>query len=105
MSTKRRQFSPDFKFDAVMELLRGQKPVVQICRERQIKDTLLYKWRDAFLARAPDVFSDHRPKPNGADQTAKIAELERLVGRLTLENDILKKADSLLSQMRRNSGR
>ena len=42
--------------------------------------------------------------PNGQDAT-RVAELERLVGRLTLENDILKKATSILHQRSRPNGR
>lgn len=98
MSQKRRTYSANFKFEAVLELLRGNKPVAQLCRERGIRDTLLYKWRDAFLERAPGVFANHQRHDDG--QAARIAELERMVGRLAVENDILKKADSLLGQMR-----
>ena len=102
MSQKRRTFSADFKFEAVMELLRGNKPVAQICRERGIRDNLLYKWRDAFLERAPGVFSTATRHDDA--QAAGIAELERMVGRLAVENDILKKADSLLGQLRQKRG-
>lgn len=95
MSQKRRTYTADFKFEAVMALLRGQKPVAQICRERGIRDNLLYKWRDAFLERAPEVFEPANGTSHDA-QAARIAELERMVGRPAVENDILKKADSLL---------
>jgi transposase-like protein len=87
-----------------MEMLRGDKPVVQICRERGIKDTLLYKWRDAFLERGPRVFEDKRSNKSGNEEAERIAELERLVGRLTLEVEILKKAKSWLSERRQSNG-
>lgn len=102
MSQKRRTFNADFKFEAVMELLQGNKPVAQICRERGIRDNLLYKWRDAFLERAPSVFTSASSHDDA--QAARIAELERMVGRLAVENDILKKADSLLGQLRQKRG-
>ena len=104
MSQKRRTFSPEFKFEAVMELLRGHKPVTDICRERQINDNLLYKWRDAFLKRGSSVFETAPGKASLDDSSARIAELERMVGRLAVENDILKKADSLLGELRRKRG-
>jgi transposase len=103
MSQKRRTYSADFKLEAVMELLRGHKPVAQICRERGIRDNLLYKWRDAFLERAPEIFAPTNGHNHDA-QAARIAELERMVGRLAVENDILKKADSLLGQLRQKRG-
>jgi transposase-like protein len=57
---KRRTFSPEFKLETVLDLLRGEKSVAQLCRERDITESLLYKWRDAFLERAPGVFVDQR---------------------------------------------
>ena len=50
-------------------------------------------WKAAFLERAPLVFqSDERR--DGLE--ARIAELERVLGRLTLENEVLKKVSSRL---------
>jgi transposase-like protein len=86
---KRRTFSPEFKFEAVLEMVRGEKTIAQICRERDITESLLYKWRDAFFERAPSLFADQR-STSYDPQGERIAELERLVGRLTMENDILK---------------
>lgn len=86
-----------------MELLRGNKPVAQICRERDIRDTLLSKWRDAFLERGSSVFAPAKPA-NHDCQADRVAELERMVGRLTVENNIIKKADSLLRQLRQRRG-
>jgi transposase-like protein len=48
MAQKRRKFMAQFKFETVMEVLCGEKSVVQICQERAITETLYYKWRDAF---------------------------------------------------------
>jgi transposase len=106
MSQKRRNYSPQFKFETVMEGLRGEKTVAEICRERDIKESLYYKWRDQFLEDAPSLFADKRRKsePGGSDAEQRIAELERMVGRLTMENAILKKAESWLSSNRKRNG-
>jgi transposase-like protein len=101
---KRRTFSPEMKFEAVLELLRGEKTVAQICRERAISESLLYKWRDAFFERAPSIFADQRSTAHDP-QTEHIAELERLVGRQAMEIEVLKKARSLLSAVPRKNGR
>jgi transposase-like protein len=94
MGTKaRRRFTAQFKLDAVLELLAGHKSVAQICRERQITDKLLYDWKRAFLERAPSVFETGTAATS--EMHTRIAELERMVGRLTMENDILKKAGVL----------
>ena len=101
---KRRTFSPELKFEAVLELLRGEKSVAQICRERAISESLLYKWRDAFFERAPSRFADQRSTPYDP-QAEHIAELERLVERQAMEIEVLKKARSLLGAAPRKNGR
>ena len=100
MSKKRRNFTAQFKLEAVVDGLRGEKMVAQICRERDITESLYYKWRDAFFERAADIFTDQRgPQHDG--QAERIAELERKIGQLTMENDFLKKAlkESISSDM------
>jgi transposase len=88
MARKQRQFSAQFKFETVMEVLRGEKPTAQVCRERDITDSLVYKWKQEFLDKAPGLFE--------SKQAERIAELERLVGQLTMENALLKKGASWL---------
>lgn len=92
---KRRAYSAEFKLDTVMEGIRREKSIAQICRDREIKDTLYYKWRDQFIDRATTIFEDRR---NAAHQEKeeRIAELERMIGKLAMENEILKKAKSWL---------
>jgi transposase-like protein len=101
---KRRTFTPDFKLEAVLDMMRGEKTIAQICRERDITESLLYTWRDAFFERAPAIFADGRS--NGKDpQAERMAELERMVGKLTMEIEVLKKARSLLTSTSRQNGR
>ena len=59
---KRRSFSPQFKTEAVLDLLRGQKTQAQICREREIGADQLSRWRDQLLERLPSVFENGRSK-------------------------------------------
>jgi transposase-like protein len=92
---KRRKYSAEFKLDTVMEGIRGKKSVAQICREREIKDTLYYKWREIFLDRAAEIFEDQRNTAH-QEKEEQIAKLERMVGKLALEKEILKKAKSWL---------
>jgi transposase-like protein len=104
MSRKQRKHSPQFKFETVMEGLRGEKTIAQLCRERDIKDSLYYKWRQEFLDGAPGIFEDKR-KAVDTSKDEHIAELERMVGRLTMENDALKKGAAFLTSSWRQNGR
>ncbi|MDH5679555.1 MAG: transposase [Nitrospinota bacterium] len=92
---KRRIYTAEFKLDTVMEGIRGEKSIAQICRDRGIKDTLYYKWREQFLEGATSIFEDRRHKAT-QEQAERIAELERMIGKLAMEKEILKKAKSWL---------
>lgn len=103
MGRKYRTFTPDFKLDTVMEGFRGEKSIAQICRERKIKDTQYYKWRDTFLEQAANIFDTQNGDKNNHLED-RIAELERMLGQLTMENEILKKAKSWLDATYRKNG-
>jgi transposase-like protein len=106
MAKKRRTFSAEFKLDTVLEGVRGEKTIAQICREREITDSLYYKWRDQFYDRAVAIFNDGRQaEQRNNDLEGQIADLERIIGRLTVENEILKKARSWLDTQRGRNGR
>src|SRR3972149_5048946 len=89
----RRQFSPEFKAQVVLEVVSGAKSAAEVCREYRLKPDLFSKWKSQFLRDAPKVFQS-------LDQVdpaqAQIADLERMVGRLTLELEVAKKASRLL---------
>ncbi len=100
--SKHRVFSPEFKVQRVLELLSGSKTITEVCHEHALKYDVLARWKNQFLQDAPKVFQD--PSSTGDDQ-ARIAELERMIGRLTLELEIAKKASSYLQAQPKRSGR
>jgi transposase len=104
MVKRYRQFSGEFKFGVVMQLLTREKTISELCREHQLKDSLVYRWRDELLARGAQVYQTEHTSGEAAAQ-ARIAELERMIGRLTMELEGLKKASSLLGSRGRNGGR
>ena len=106
MSNKRRQYSVEFKLDTALEGIRGEKTVAQICRERGIRDNLYYKWRDACQERAPSIFASQEQQDQAVSKLeTRVAELERMVGKLALENEILKKATHWVDNQARRNGR
>src|SRR5512133_1392133 len=86
----------EFKFKLVMEMLTGDKTGDTLCAEYGVQRGTLYRWRDQLLAQGPHIFDGEADRENKAAEE-RIAELERLVGRLTLEVEVLKKASGLLS--------
>ena len=101
--THRRQFTAEFKAQVVLELLSGAKSSAELCREHQLASSVLADWKAHFLARAASLFTSADPHDHQA--AARVAELERRVGRLALENDILQKATNLWHQPAKRRGR
>jgi putative transposase len=99
---ERRKFSPEFKVKVVLEMLKGEKGLMQASRDYGIKDTVLSRWKQEFLERAPDVF---RPEESEDQRkmVERVGELERLVGRLTLELDMAKKVFGISGSARRGN--
>ena len=88
----RRTFSPAFKAKVVLECISGEKSISEACREYQLSPILVSKWRTEFIENSAAIFERNR---KGGEEQNRIADLERLVGRLTLENEMLKKASSI----------
>ncbi len=105
MGRKQRVYSAQFKRETVLEALRGEKPMAQVCRERQVTASLVYQWRQEFLDKAPSLFESKQSAVSvQSEQAARIAELERLVGQLSMENALLNKGSSWLEAARRRNG-
>ena len=93
-----RNFSLEFKRQVVEELLSGESRPAQLCRRHNISASLLYHWRKQY---SRGKFNNE-PTCEAALKD-RIDKLERLVGRLTLENEFLKKGlQHSLSQVGRN---
>ena len=89
---ERRKFTAEFKAKGVLELISGQKGLMQASREYGIKDSVLSRWKQEFQERAPQIF-EHPQKTD--PQAEHIAELERTIGRMAVELDIAKKVFGL----------
>ena len=97
---RRRTFTPEFKAQVVLEELTGVKDKAEVCREYRLQPQVFSRWREELVERAPEVFATERSR---GDEQERIAELERLVGRLTMELEAAKKASHILTS--RSSGR
>ena len=98
---KRRKFTPQFKVQVVLELLKGESSPAELCRRYNLGSDQLSKWRKQFLERASQIFS----KENTCQEhLERISYLEQLVGRLTLELEISKKTWSSFTLSPNNKG-
>jgi putative transposase len=96
-----RTHSREFKLQVCRQLASGEKRPAQLCREYQVAESLVAKWRKEYAERGDAAFT---PKQlHELDQAAllvKIAEMERSIGRQALEIDLLQKAFAQLPSNR-----
>ena len=92
---KRRNFTPEFKTEVVLEALRGESSQAALCRRHNLSEDQLSKWKQQFLENAVSVFTSS-DQQSSEEVSERIAHLERLVGRMAVAMDIQKKALTFL---------
>ena len=92
MMRVRRSFSNDFKKQVVESIVSGSATQAEIAREYRISPVLINKWKKDYKA---GKFFENIDSRDMARLELRVRELERLVGRLTLENEMLKKIRDL----------
>jgi transposase-like protein len=96
--TKRRIFSKAFKQQVVEELLSGRTTQAQLIRQYSLSYNLLSNWRAAY--RAGRFGADNNTKV----LETQVLELQRKVGELTMENDLLKRAAKFAALQQNDNG-
>ena len=98
---RRRAFTPQFKAQIVLEVLSGLKSQAEVARQHKLKPELVARWKDTALDGMETLFQGGEQRSQDQD---RIAELERMVGRLTMELEVAKKASALLPSALRRGG-
>ena len=93
MDLARRVYSRDLKVAAMREIDSG-RTMGEVARLLELSPSLLQRWRGEWQARGELAFPGmgRRDVTRALTELERIAELERKVGQLTMENDSLKKA-------------
>lgn len=85
----RKQFTPEFKREAVQLLASGSRTASALARELGIRRNQLYKWQREFQVRGTEAFPGAGARK---ERTTEMTRLKRELARVTEERDILKKA-------------
>ena len=95
----KRKFSKAFKSQVVEEFLAGEVTQAQLARRHGISDHLILQWRKHYAEGKLEEIA------SSSDKDERIKELEQMVGRLTMENELLKKGArfALLRENERSS--
>jgi len=101
MGQGRRQFTDEFKREAVALLASSGRPLLQIASELGISPSMLRNWRNRGEGRnAGSVLGPIAAlaTPSASDAASEISRLRRENDRLRMERDILKKAVVIFSE-------
>jgi transposase-like protein len=87
MSKHGRRYTAKFKFQVILELLKGSKTIGQIARAYGVHPITISHWNREFLEKGPELFSQ---KTTIHEYERKIQDLERLIGHKEVEIALLK---------------
>jgi len=95
MGKKVKEYSPEFKFKVVIELLRQENTQIEISQKYNIPTCTLRAWYNQFLETGDSVFTGRKQdkifKDEIKSREQEIGELHKTVGELTVVNNWLKK--------------
>lgn len=99
---QRTTYTSEFKIKVVMESFQRDMTIEAVKRKYGLNGNVVHRWRNEFKEKAARIFEDKRsPKARAKAQSYEPGEspedLKKIIGDLTIQNEILKKAQKLLS--------
>jgi|SRR5579864_378266 len=88
---RRRSFTPQFKAQVVLEVLSGLRSQAEVTRLHKQKPELIARWKEVALEGLETLLQGGERWDQDQD---RLAELERMVGRLTMELEVAIKASA-----------
>lgn len=92
----RRKYSTEEKIRIVLEGLRGEESIAELCRREGINPNVYYKWSKEFLEAGKKRLMGDTQREATSGEVLKLrkenSHLKHLVADLSLKNDVLKKS-------------
>ena len=92
----RRQHSTEEKIRIVLEGLRGEETIAELCRREGIAQSLYYKWSKEFLEAGKARLAGNTKRQADSEEVGDLRsendQLKQLVAELSLKNRVLKKS-------------
>lgn len=92
----RKKYNAEEKMRIVLEGLRGETSIAELCRREGLHPNLYYKWSKEFLeAGKQRLVGDIRREADSREvneMRSEIEQLKQLVAELSLKNRVLKKS-------------
>jgi transposase len=92
----RKRYSAEEKIRIVLEGLRGEESIAELCRREGIAQNLYYRWSKDFLEAGKKRLAGDTARQATSDEVRELRResgaLKEVVADLTLENRLLKKS-------------
>src|SRR5712675_3406065 len=92
----RKHYSAEEKIRIVLEGLRGEDSIAELCRREGIAQNLYYRWSKDFLAAGKKRLAGDTARDATSDEVkglrAETHQLKELLAELMMENRVLKKS-------------
>ena len=92
----RKKYSSEEKIRIVLEGMRGEESIAELCRPEGLNQNVYYRWSKEFLeAGKQRLAGDIKREANSSEVTdlkKENGQLKRLVADIMLKNDVLKKS-------------
>ena len=85
---KRKGFTSEQKFKVALQVIKGEKSQVEAGRDMSCHPTLVGDWQKIIETQGARLFENTKEE---SEKSARIAKLERDIGRLVVENDFLER--------------
>ena len=95
----RRSFSQEFKREIAELVVSGKATQAELSRKYSLSPIIISRWKKEYYS---GKFFENT-NPDHVRLQVKIKELERMVGRLTMENDILKEIVKLVEPQKKET--
>lgn len=91
----RKRYSGEEKIRIVLEGLRGEETVAELCRREGISESVYYRWSKEFLEAGKQRLVGNTKRQASSDEVVGLRreneQLKQLVAELALKNRVLKK--------------
>jgi len=91
----RKRHTAEFKAKVALEAVKGDRSLSELAARYEVHPTQIGHWRQALLARLPELFTDRR-RGRAEEEEAEVSRLYEEIGRLKVELDWLKKKSERL---------
>ena len=92
----RRKFNSEEKIRIILEGLKGEDSIANICRKEGIAPSVYYKWSKSFLEAGKRKLNGDTMREATSDEVSELRkeneQLKQLVAEITLQNRVLKKS-------------